>query len=254
MDMGLQGKVVVITGATAGLGKACIPVFLAEGCKVTVCGRNEEKIAAVRAEYPEILALCADVSNRQDLERLAQETVRTFGGIDIWVNNAGIIGTAKALQDLSEEQWDETMNINFKGVFIATQVATPFLTRRGGGVIVNASSLAATMPAAGNGAYGASKAGVSALTKIFAAELAPKNIRVVEYIPAVFDTDMNAKRIANAPQEVLAPIALRRIGSPEELASAIVFLASNKAAYITGTGLPVTGGKFCVQNPASPWN
>ena len=254
MDMGLSGKVVVITGATAGLGKACIPVFLAEGCKVAVCGRDEKKIAAVRAEYPEILALRADASKRQDLEQLARETASAFGGIDIWVNNAGIIGAGKALLDLSEEQWDATMDTNFKGVFIATQVAVPFLVQRGGGVIVNASSIAATMPAAGSGAYGASKAGVSVLTKIFAAELAPKNIRVVEYVPAVFDTDMNAKRLADAPQEVLAPIALRRAGRPEELAPAIVFLASDKATYITGTGLSVTGGKFCVQNPALPWN
>ena len=253
MDMGLEGKVVVITGATAGLGKGFIPAFLAEGCKVAVCGRDEKRCAVVRAEYPDILVVRADVAKQADLEHLAEETVKAFGGIDIWINNAGVIGEAKMLLETSADQWDATMDVNFKGVFVATKIAAPYLARRGGGVIINASSFAVLMPAAGGGAYAASKAGVSALTKVFAAELAPKNIRVVEYVPAVFDTAMNANRIANAREALLAPIALRRFGAPEDLAPAIVFLASDKAAYITGTGLPVTGGKFCVQNAESCW-
>ena len=254
MDTGLQGKVAVITGGAAGLGKACIPAFLAEGCKVAVCDLDEKKIAAVKTEYPDILAVRADISKRPELEYLASETAKVFGGIDIWINNAGFIGARNSLLDLDEDQWDTTMDVNFKGVFMATKVAAPYLKQRGGGVIINASSFAAIMPVAGYGAYGASKSGVSALTRVFAAELAPMNIRVVEYAPAVFDTAMNADNIANAKQALLAPIALRRVGMPEELAPAIVFLASSKASYITGTGLPVTGGKFCVQNPAVPWN
>ena len=252
MDLGLKGKVVVVTGGTAGLGKALIPAFLAEGCKVAVCGRSEKTNAEVRAEYPEALIVRADVAQRQDVEALAARVAETYGGIDVWINNAGI-GADVALMSLSDEQWDMTMAVNFKGVFVATKVVVPYLEKRGGGVIINASSFAAIMPSAGSGAYAASKAGVCTLTRVFAAELAPKNIRVVDYTPGVFDTPMNTDRIAKASAQLLDPIALRRFGKAGDLAPAIVFLASDKAAYITGTTMPVTGGKFCVQNPASPW-
>ncbi len=253
MDLGLHGKVVVITGATAGIGKSLIPAFLSEGCAVAVCGRNEQTNEAVRREFPDILVVRADVSRHEDMERLASETAKTFGGIDVWVNNAGIL-LAGALLDMPEADFDKTLEINVKGVFLGTRAATPYLKKRGGGVIINASSFATLMPSAGSGAYAASKMAVNALTQVFAAELAPQNIRVVSYIPGVITTAMNTDRIAeNAPQ-MLDSIALRRFGAPEEVAPAVVFLASQQASYITGASVAMTGGKFCVQNPQAPWS
>lgn len=252
MDLGLQGKVVVITGGTAGFGKAFIAPFQAEGAKVVVCGRNEATNSAVQAEYPDALVVRADVGKPHDLRQLAEAAVQKFGGVDVWINNAGILTEAK-LMDMSEEAWDTLMDINFKSVFTGTKVAVPYLEKRGGGVIINACSFANVIPSAGSGAYAASKAGVSALTRVFAAELAPRNIRVVDYTPGVFDTPMNQARIEKNRAQLLDPIPLRRFGLSEELAAAVVFLASKQASYMTGTTLAVTGGKFCVQNPASAW-
>jgi NAD(P)-dependent dehydrogenase (short-subunit alcohol dehydrogenase family) len=120
-------------------------------------------------------------------------------------------------------------------------------------VIINASSFASVIPSVASGAYAASKAGVSSLTRTFAAELAPGNIRVVDYIPGVFDTPMNERAIETSRENLLRPIPLRRFGEARDLASAVVFLASDRAAYITGTSMMVSGGKFCVQNPQQAW-
>lgn len=252
MDLGLKDKVVVITGGTAGIGKGLVPAFLAEGCKVAVCGRNPATNDKLKQEYPDVLVVRADVSKLEDLSRLAEETVVAFGGIDVWINNAGIM-TQGNLIDIKESDLDALLNINVKGVFMGTRVAVPYLEKRGGGVVINASSFSTVLPSAGSGAYAASKMAVNALTQAFAAELAPRNIRVVSYIPGVFDTPMNVNWIANCGDQLIQPIALHRYGLPEEIAPAVVFLASNKAGYITGTAMQVTGGKFCVQNPAACW-
>ena len=252
MDLGLQGKVVVITGGTAGIGKDFVPAFLAEGCKVAVCGRNEETNAAVRKEFPGVLVVRADASSADDVSHLAAETAKTFGGIDVWINNAGtLIGSS--LLDMAEEDFDAIMAVNAKGVFLGSRISAPYLEKRGGGVIINASSFAATIPSAGSGAYAASKMAVEGLTQVFAAELAPKNIRVVSYQPGVITTAMNQARLEKNKQETLAPIALQRFAGPEEVTPAVLFLASKQASYITGTGISVDGGKFCVQNAQAPW-
>jgi NAD(P)-dependent dehydrogenase (short-subunit alcohol dehydrogenase family) len=252
MDLGLKDKVVVITGGTAGLGKGLIPAFLAEGCKVAACGRTEATNAAVQREFPAALIIRADAASRQDVEALAAAAARAYGGIDIWINNAGILVNG-LLTEMTEEQWDTLMRVNLTGVFTGTRTAAPYLTQRGGGVIINASSFASVIPSVASGAYAASKAGVSSLTRTFAAELAPRNIRVVEYIPGVFDTPMNERAIETSRENLLRPIPLRRFGEARDLAPAVVFLASDKAAYITGTSMVVSGGKFCVQNPQQAW-
>lgn len=252
MDMGLNGKVVVITGGTSGFGKSFIPAFQAEGCHVAVCGRNAKVNAEIAAEYPDILAVQADVTREEDMRRLAEEAERRFGGIDIWINNAGITGSAP-LMDMPLEDWDRMMNINLRAVLLCTRVAAPYLERRGGGVILNASSFASIIPSAFAGAYSVSKIGVNTLTAVFAAELAPKNIRVAAYAPGMFNTPMNTTAIAANAEKLRAPVALRRFGEVEEIAPAVVFLASQHASFITGTILTVSGGKLCVQNPQAVW-
>ena len=250
MDMGLEGKVVVITGGTAGIGKSLIPAFLAEGCKVVACGRTPQQNAAVQQEFPAAKIVAADVSRDEDLHNLAKVAADTFGGIDIWINNAGVMLVTRLL-DITPEQWDTQMNINVRATLRATQIAVPYMEKRGGGVIINASSFSTVIPSANTGAYAISKIALNNMTRVFAAELAPKNIRVVSYLPGMIDTPLNSGVIAANGEKLLEPIPLKRFGLSEEVAPAVVFLASSKAAYITGTTLEVTGGKFCVQNASA---
>jgi len=175
-----------------------------------------------------------------------------YGRIDIWVNNAGVSPKARLI-DMSGDEWDELMRINLKAVFLGSQIAARFMKERGGGVILNASSYASIMPSATSGAYAAGKAAVSSLTRSLAAELAPLGIRVVAYIPGVILTEINKNRVEQFGQKLLSQIALNRFGKPEEVASVLVFLASDAASYITGTALEITGGKFSIQNPEAPW-
>jgi len=256
MDLQLTGKVVVITGGAVGIGAACAAAFLKEGCQVAICGRNQEKLDAFKASMVEagyeLFGCVADVANQQALEEFAQQVYAKYGRIDIWVNNAGISHKTKLLE-MAATDWDKVMDINLKSVFLGAQVAARYMRKGEGGVILNASSYASVIPSAGGGAYAASKAAVSSLTRTLAAELAPYNIRVNGYIPGVIATQMNSKRLAEQPGATLGQIALNRAGDAKEVAAGLVFLASGAASYITGTDLEISGGKFAVQIPGEPW-
>lgn len=257
MDLQLTGKVVVVTGGTAGIGAACAAAFLAEGCLVAVCGRSQDKLAAFKADMTargyELFVCVADVADQRDIKNFAQQVYQKYGRIDVWVNNAGILPKAKLIE-MSADDWDKVMAVNLKSVFVGSQVAAQYMCKANGGVILNASSYAAIIPSAGSGAYAASKAAVSSLTRTLAAELAPYNIRVNGYIPGVINTQMNSKRLAEQPGATLGQIALNRAGEAGEVAAGVVFLASGAASYITGTDLEISGGKFAVQIPGDCWN
>lgn len=255
MDLGLNGKVVVITGGTRGIGKGCADAFFAEGCKVVVCGRSETKLAAFRKEYAEkpMLALQADITRPEEMEQLAARAVETFGGIDVWVNNAGIYPTAELL-DMPLAEWRNTFAVNVDGVLHGCRAAYPHMLRRGGGVIINASSFASILPTAGRGAYGVTKAAVQHLTRVLGAELAKDDIRVVSYLPGFLATNLTSSVTADTDKEILfSQAAQHRYGTVEEVASVVVFLASKQASFITGSGIEVSGGKYCVQNPWHAW-
>ncbi len=256
MDLNLAGKVVVVTGGAAGIGEACVLAFLRENCKVAVCGRSRDNLEQLKNKVAvqgyTVYGQQADVSQRSQVKDFAQAVYEHYGKIDIWINNAGIAAKT-ALVEMSEEDWDLVLNTNLKSVFLGSQVAAQYMTRGGGGVILNASSYAAVIPSAGSGAYGAAKAAVSNLTRTLAAELAPANIRVNGYIPGVINTRMNAKRLAEQGAETISQIALNRAGDANEVAAGIVFLASDAASYITGTDLEISGGKFAVQIPGDCW-
>ena len=244
MDLGLKGKVVVITGGTAGIGKASAEAFLAEGCKVVVCGRSEAKLKAFRAEYEghDILAVQADVASFDDMRRLAEAAENTFGGIDVWVNNAGMY-PAGDLEDMELDTWHDTFRVNVDGVLYGCRAAIPAMRRRGGGVILNAGSYAVITPTANRGAYGISKAAVHHLTRVLAAELGPDNIRVVTYNPGFVLTELNAPQVAEYPKGAIErQTAQNRLGRPEEVAGLIVFLASDRASFITGQIIGCDGG------------
>ena len=256
MDLGLQGKTVVITGGTTGIGKAIAKKLLEEGCNVSVCGRNREKGADLLKEFEReglnIHFESADASNYEEVSRFAENTVKRFGRISIWINNAGIYPQQKLL-DMTENEWDAVFHINLKSVWLGTKIAASYMQENGSGVILNAASFAALIPSAGSGAYAASKAAILSLTKTLAAELAPANIRVNAYVPGVIETPMTGPVIEKNIKNMIQTIPLGKLGKPEDVSSAVAFLASDVSSYITGTHLEISGGKFCVQNPMFAW-
>lgn len=256
MELGLKDKVVVITGGATGIGKAAALAFAREGCKLAICGRSPKKLSNVELEFQQagfsLLTQTADASKNEELSAFADTVVKAYGKIDIWVNNAGIY-PQKALMDMSEAEWEEVMNINLKSVFLGCKIAFSYMKDRKIGVILNAASFASLIPSAGSGAYAVSKVGISWLTKVLAAELAPYNIRVNGYIPGLIKTDITDGVIEGNEERFANQVALHRLGTPEDLADGIVYLASDAAGYITGTHLEISGGKFCVQNPQYAW-
>jgi NAD(P)-dependent dehydrogenase (short-subunit alcohol dehydrogenase family) len=255
MRLDLEEKVIVITGGTAGIGKACVDAFLAEGCQVAICARSAERLENFRNAYAgqPVLAIQADVSRAADMEHLATQTASYFGGIDVWVNNAGIYPKGY-LAEMPLEEWQQTFDINVNGVLYGARAAIPHLKNRGKGVIINAASFATLMPTAGRGAYGITKAAVGHMTKVLGAELAPDNIRVVSYMPGFVATELTAPVITEYEgNQIKRQLAQNRYGRVEEIAPVVVFLASDAASFITGSGIEASGGKYCVQNPYVAW-
>lgn len=255
MELGLHGKTVVITGGAAGIGKACVDAFLAEGCKVAACARSRDALDALAGTHAgrPVLTVRADVSVPDDMDSLAAAAFAAFGSLDVWINNAGMY-PAGALMDMPLEEWRRTFAVNLDGVLHGCRAACPYMRRQGKGVILNASSFAASMPTAGRGAYGITKGAVQQLTRILAAELARDNIRVASYMPGFVSTGLNAEVTSEVGDNTLFnQVAQHRYGTVREVASVVVFLASDAAGFITGRGIEVDGGKYCVQNPWYAW-
>jgi NAD(P)-dependent dehydrogenase (short-subunit alcohol dehydrogenase family) len=187
------------------------------------------------------------------MEHFATQTASYFGGIDVWVNNAGIYPKGY-LAEMPLEEWQQTFDINVNGVLYGARAAIPHLKNRGKGVIINAASFATLMPTAGRGAYGITKAAVGHMTKVLGAELAPDNIRVVSYMPGFVATELTAPVITEYEgNQIKRQLAQNRYGRVEEIAPVVVFLASDAASFITGSGIEASGGKYCVQNPYVAW-
>ena len=257
MNLGLKDKVVVITGGSAGIGKALAMSYLAEGAKVSVCGRSSERLEAFLREcasggYSEAMAVHADITDPAGREKVLASTLERFGRMDIWINNAGIVARSLLL-DATMDEWDAIMNTNLRAVFSCIKLAGAHMKDHGGGVIVNASSFASRIPLAGTGVYAASKWGVNALTQVAAAELAPFNIRVFAFIPGLIATEITRDRVEADKDSLLTQIPLNRLGVPEDLADVVVMLTSDKAGYVTGGTIEISGGKCCVQNPRYGW-
>lgn len=259
MNLNLNGKVAVVTGGSEGIGKAVALEFLKEGCKVAVCARRQTVLDEFARECTEagygenILALPADVTDTAAMVAFLDTVAAKFGKLDIWVNNAGR-SYHESLLDISDADWDECLDLNLTSAFRCCRLAARRMRGTGGGVIVNALSFAACIPVAGNGPYAIAKSGLQALTRVMAAELAADNIRVVGFIPGFIETPLTASRISANRAYYERQCPANRLGTPEDMAPAIVFLCSGLADYITGTDIAVTGGKFCVQNPMYSWD
>jgi NAD(P)-dependent dehydrogenase (short-subunit alcohol dehydrogenase family) len=254
----LQGKVALITGGTSGIGRDASVLFAKAGAKVVVAGRREaegkETINMVRAAAGDGIFVKADVSNAPDVEALVRKTVEKFGRLDIAFNNAGIEGEWVPITEQSEEDWDRTIDINLKGVWLCLKhEIRQMLKQGGGGAIVNMSSIAGLIGGGGAATYCASKHGVLGLTKCAALENGKSGIRVNAVCPAVIETDM-AERLFADPgvnKFLLSLHSLGRFGRPTEIAEAVVWMCSDSASFMTGQSLTLDGGFLAGIHPTS---
>lgn len=242
----LTGKSAIVTGASRGIGRAIAIELAKEGAKVAVNYAGSEDKAAetvrlIEAEGGEAFAIRASVSQQEDVKHLVDETIERFGSMDILVNNAGITKD-NLLMRMKEDEWDDVLSTNLKGVFLCTKaVARPMMKQRSGS-IVNLASVVGVAGNAGQANYVAAKAGVIGLTKTAAKELSARGIRVNAVAPGFITTDMTDKLPEEVKEGMLAGIPLGKLGDPEQVARAVVFLVSDDAAYITGQTLHVDGG------------
>lgn len=251
--MELTGKVAIVTGAGSGIGRATAILFSKEGAKVVLAGRRleplEETLSCLK-EGSGALLVQTDVSKESEVRRLVEETLRVFGGLDILVNNAGVEGPYKAVPEISEEEWDDVIDVNLKGPFLCSKFAIPAMKKAGHGVITNVSSNWGIVGAGGSAAYCASKAGVILLTKAMAIDHGADGIVVNCVCPGDVDTPMTERSLKSYPEwETRKPNTAKLI-SPEEIAHAILYLASEKAAMTTGTSLVIDNGATASEGPA----
>ncbi|MGK9181856.1 SDR family oxidoreductase [Priestia filamentosa] len=238
----LQDKVAVITGGASGIGAATARLFVSEGAKVVLVDLNKEKGKAFEEELKalnaEALFIKTDITSEEEVENLFKKTVETFGKVDIVFNNAGI-GRVHPSHDLEYSEWRKTVNVDLDGVFLVARGAIREMLQTGCGAIVNTASMYGWVGSPGSAAYNAAKGGVINLTRSLALEYAEKNIRVNALCPGFIDTPI----IPEEDKQVLAATTpLKRLGKSEEMAKAVLFMASDDSSFMTGNSLTVDGG------------
>lgn len=241
----IANKVAVITGAARGMGRATAQRFAQEGAKLVLNDRDQapldELVQALKNNGAEVIGVAGDVSSEADVQRLMQNAVTAFGGIDILVANAGIIPEAD-LASATVDLWDHTMAVDARGMFLSCKYAAAEMVKAGRGAIVCLSSISAFAGQKGQAVYGPAKFVASGLTKHLAIDLASKGVRVNAVAPGTIDTPAVAGLGKEGIEKVVSLHPLGRMGKPEEVANAILFLASDEASFITGAVLPVDGG------------
>ncbi|MBS4189189.1 3-oxoacyl-[acyl-carrier-protein] reductase [Bacillus sp. FJAT-49705] len=244
--MKLEGKIALITGASRGIGREIALELARQGADVVVnYSGSEERANHVVAEIKEMgrnaIAVQCDVSNSDSVATMVKETIDTFGKLDILVNNAGITKD-NLLMRMKEDEWDDVININLKGVFLCTKAVTRQMMKQRSGRIINISSIVGVSGNPGQANYVAAKSGVIGLTKTSAKELSSRGITVNAVAPGFITTDMTDKLNEEVKEQMLKQIPLSRFGEPADIANVVVFLASDDSRYMTGQTLHVDGG------------
>lgn len=242
--MRLENKVAIITGGASGIGLAATKRFLEEGAKVVIADFNEEageEQAKALQDNGDVKFVLTDVSNKESVRKLVDTTIELHGRIDILINNAGITDDA-TLVKMSEEQFDRVLNINLKGVFHCTQAVAPIMVEQGKGKIISTSSVSGVYGNFGQTNYAATKAAVVGMTKSWAKELGRKGINVNAVAPGFTMTEMVLKMPEKVIEMMKSSISMNRLGKPEDIANAYLFLASDESDYVHGHVLHVDGG------------
>jgi len=242
----LKDKVAIVTGGASGIGRAAAALFAREGANVVVADYEptggQDTVKMIQGEGGEAFFVETDVSRPVDVERMVNETVKTYGRVDILFNNAGVGETAKATE-ASLEHWERVLAINLRGVFLGCKYAIPEMIRNGGGSIINNASILAEVGFSEATAYAASKHGIAGLTQTIAIDYAAQGIRANTVCPGFIRTPMVMKGLDEETRGYIAGLhPLGRMGEPEEVAEAVLFLASDRSSFVTGTCLFVDGG------------
>lgn len=246
--MKLEGKVVVVTGAAAGIGEASSRLFARHGAKVACidldAGRMERVCAAIHSEGHQAEAFTGNVAQSAQVQWIVEEVLARYGRIDVLFNNAGIVVGGK-IHEMDEESWDKAFAVNVRSMFLLSRAVIPVFLRQGGGVILNTSSATALRSVANRAAYNASKSAVLSLTRSMAIDYAADKIRVNCLCPGTVDTPSLHERLGESPavwEQFIARQPLQRLGTPEEVAQAALYLVSDDASFVTGTAFQIDGG------------
>ena len=242
----LTGKVAIVTGGYWGIGRGIAEALAEAGANVVICARHFDRCQQTCSEIEKLgvktLPVKCDVSNREDVEKMIKTTMQEFGKIDILVNNAGITGAAKAVVDMSDEEWSETIAINLTGIFLCSRAAAKEMIKQNKGKIINITSTASFMPLPYSGDYCASKGGALLLTKVMALELIKYNINVNAICPGFFETHLNPVFGAKILQEAPKKIPIGRIAKVDEMKGLAIYLASPASDYLVGSAIVIDGG------------
>lgn len=252
MSERLKDKIAIVTGAGSGIGRACAQAMAREGARLVLVGRRRDRLEALAREIGESpLIVAADVSKREGVDHVVKETVARFGGIDVLLNNAGVLHIGSA-EEISEAQWDETFNINVRGPWLLSRAVLPAMRKAGRGSIINMASVLGVNGVRNRASYAPSKGAVVLLTKCMAVDHGHENIRVNAICPSFVETDLTADVIRKAAnpeavrRERTAVHPIGRLGQPEDIAGMAVYLASDESSWVTGAILPVDGGYLAV--------